>query len=314
MGRNLLSENNMDIDEELPEITIVSSKNINQTVEEEAESSETESDSGKESENRNKKKQEGINWTAYAFSWQDFVPAVYGALFLVDPSEIPSFLSLVSDVSDFLPDGALFFNFVFDWWFTEPLHPDEDSVKVVELKYPCTKCDLKFQFDWEVPKHYLEVHLASAPPRPKPPEPVKEPSPPKPVKEPSPKPREPTPEIYVEPYPPLEDWCWQDFLPSWSEYFLPTGDLVEYDNSDIEDDDPDPEPELKEPTPPTPPVVKALPPAPPVRPPIPAPVIKQSKFECRTCSKTICNSCFTKKCGTHNVEFKGTAKFACGLC
>ena len=197
---------------------------------------------------------------------------------------------------------------MFDWWFTEPLHPDEDSVKVVVLKYPCTKCDLKFQFDWEVPKHYLEVHLAAAPPRPPPP--PKEPTPPPPPPQPEPV-KEQTPEVYVEPYPWLEDWIWQDFLPSWSEDFLPFGDYIEYDNSDIEDDDPEPA-VVKEPTPP--PTARVAPPPPPPRPVIPAPVIKQSKFECRTCAKTICNSCFSKKCGAHNVEFKGTAKFACGLC
>lgn len=305
MGRNVVIEGAMDIDEELPEINI-SSKLI---LEESSDVSESDLSVNegckKESECKNK---EELKWTAFECGWQDFIPVVFTADFRVDATELPSLLSLISDVSDFLPDGALFFNFVFDWWFTEPLHPDEHSVKVVELKFPCTKCDLKFQFDWEVPQHYLEVHLASAPPRPRPeppkvPEPVQEPTV---VKEPTPE-----PEVYVEPYPPLEDWCWQDFLPPWSEYFLPSGDYIEYENSDIEDDEPEPPPVIKEPTPPPPPPPVILPPP---RPPIPAPVIKQSKFQCRTCDKIICNSCFTKKCGSHNVEFKGTAKFACGLC
>ena len=79
-------------------------------------------------------------------------------------------------MSQFLPDSALFFNFVFDWWFTEPLHPDEaapEVTRVKELKHACTKCGLRFQFDWEVPQHYLETHLAAAKPRVKTPEPVK---------------------------------------------------------------------------------------------------------------------------------------------
>ena len=306
----------MDIDEELPEITIIVRQTDKcETIDEVKQTLEDK----KQGVNR-KKEKESI-WPEYDCCWQDFVPSLLSTLFLAAPaSEIPSFLSLVTDVSDFLPDSALFFNFVFDWWFTEPLHPDEDSVRVVELKYPCTKCDLKFQFDWEVPKHYLETHLASAPPRPKPVEPT-----PEPVKIPTPEPvREPTPETYVDPYPPLEDWCWQDFLPDWSEYFLPSAGYFEYDNSDIEDDEPEPEPvTIKEPEPEPEPVIIREPPPPclppprparPERPALPAPVIKQSKFECRTCDKTICNSCFTKKCGAHNVDFKGTAKFACGLC
>ena len=303
MGRYCdVTETGMELDDQLPELKLSEFKKVKELTPEVEESVEKEEDSVVQ----------GSVWPEYEFSWQDFVPEVFSRLFLINPTDIPSFLSLVSDVSDFLPDGALFFNFVFDWWFTEPLHPDEDSVKVVELKYPCTKCDLKFQFDWEVPKHYLETHLAAAPQKPTP-EPVKQPEPkPEPV-------RAETPEVYVEPYPPLEDWCWQDFLPDWSQYFLPSVDYEEYDNSDIEDDDPDPEPvvEEREPTPKPEQVAPAviIPPAPIVpRRQSPTPVIKQSKFQCRTCDKTICNSCFTKKCGAHNVEFKGTAKFACASC
>ena len=300
----------MDIDdEELPELKLIAEQQDKcEPMNEEKHSS---GDTSVKKSVNGKQEKESI-WPEYDFCWQDFVPASLSPLFFAAPtSEVPSFLSLVTDVSDFLPDSALFFNFVFDWWFTEPLHPDEDSVKVVVLKYPCTKCDLKFQFDWEVPKHYLETHLASAPPRPKSPEPVKVPTP-EPVRIPTPEPvREPTPEIFIDPYPPLEDWCWQDFLPDWSDYFLPSPGYDEYDGSDIEDDDPDPEPVTKTPPPPPPPQPR---PVRPERPSLPAPVIKQSKFECRTCAKTICNSCFTKKCGAHNVDFKGTAKFACGLC
>ena len=218
----------------------------------------------------------------------------------------------MTDVSQFLPDSALFFNFVFDWWFTEPLHPDEDApevTKVKELKHACTKCGLRFQFDWEVPQHYLETHLAAAKPRVKTPEPVKRTPSPPPPQPPPPPVKEATPEVYVEPYPPLEDWCWQDFLPTWSESFLPSGDWLEYDTEDIEDDDPDPEPapepepapapvapvkEVQEPTPPPPPR--------PPRPPVAAPVLKQSKFECRTCSLTICNSCFTRTRAVNEIS------------
>ena len=130
----------------------------------------------------------------------------------------------MSDVSDLLPDGALFFNFCFDWWFTEPLHPDETSAVVVEAKFPCTKCDKKFKFDWEVPKHYLEVHLAASQEKPKEVSPLPPPAPVK--KEPTPE-----PEVYVEPYPPLEDWRWEDFLPDWDKPFLPSGHFFDFEKN-----------------------------------------------------------------------------------
>ena len=258
------------------------------------------------------------NTETFEFCWQDFVPVCLNSSFLFSQTTIPSLLSLVSDVSDLLPDGALFFNFCFDWWFTEPLHPDEDSVKVVELKFPCTRCDKKFQFDWQVSQHYLEVHQLGSqdkvkqlennpPPAPQ----VKE------AKEPTPE-----PEVYVEPYPLLTDWRWEDFLPDWNQPFLPHGDLIDFQEGDIEDDCPTPPPA----SPPPPPSPPSPPPPPPAaiidtpsvvhirRPQVLAPVIKQSKFLCKTCEKIICNSCFSKKCGVHNVEFKGTATFACSLC
>ena len=258
------------------------------------------------------------NIEAFEFCWQDFVPVCLNSSFLFGQTNIPSLLSLVSDVSDLLPDGALFFNFCFDWWFTEPLHPDEDSVKTVELKFPCTRCEKKFQFDWQVSQHYLESHQVSQLENKPPPE--------KEVKEPPPEPapekqvKEPTPEVYVEPYPLLEDWKWEDFLPDWNQPFLPHSDFIDYPESDIEDDCPTPPPS----PPPSPPPASPPPPPPPIlaRPSVLdirlpatlAPVIKQSKFLCRTCEKIICNSCFSKKCGVHNVEFKGTATFACSLC
>ena len=256
---------------------------------------------------------------AFEFCWQDFVPVSLSSSFLSSRPNIPSLLSLVSDASDLLPDGALFFNFCFDWWFTEPLHPDEDSVKVVELKFPCTRCERKFQFDWQVSQHYLEVHQACPVDKVKQEE-TKPPPQQTQTKEPTPE-----PEVYVEPYPLFIDWRWEDFLPDWDEPFLPYGDLIDFQESDIEDDCPTPPPASPSPSPPPPsPPSPPPPPAPPVlaippvldkRPqPILAPVIKQTKFLCRTCDKIICNSCFSKRCGVHNVEFKGTATFACSLC
>ena len=249
------------------------------------------------------KNTEELAWSAFDFCWQDFLPVSLSPSFLSAQTDIPSLLSLVSDVSDLLPDGALFFNFCFDWWFTEPLHPDETSAVVVEAKFPCTKCDKKFKFDWEVPKHYLEVHLAASQEKPKEVSPLPPPAPVK--KEPTPE-----PEVYVDPYPPLEDWRWEDFLPDWDKPFLPSGHFFDFENSDIEDDCPTPPPEPSPspppPSPPSPPPAPAPTPAPApparVRPAPAAPVIKQSKFLCRTCDKLICNSCFSKKCGAHHVE------------
>ena len=305
MGCDIV-DHEMETVEEIPDLDLkISAKTKSEIKEKNFPGDSCEDSTEEESASKNT---EELAWSAFEFCWQDFLPVSLSSSFLVTQTEIPSLLSLVSDVSDLLPDGALFFNFCFDWWFTEPLHPDEDSVVIVELKYPCTKCDKKFRFDWEVPKHYLEVHLASCTQE-KPKELEIKP-------EPAPVAREPTPEIYVDPYPPLEDWRWEDFLPDWDKPFLPYSEFIDFQSSDIEDDCPTPPPSPS-PTPPpapAPPVRREVTPAPapapapaPVlkcraRPDPPAPVIKQSKFLCRTCDKLICNSCFSSKCGAHNVE------------
>ena len=94
MGR-IVTENSMEIDDELPEIDITvkhseenSSDNLSATAAHEEDS--------KESVN---KKQEELLWTAFDCCWQDFAPAVFSSIFLIAPSELPSLLSLVSDVS-----------------------------------------------------------------------------------------------------------------------------------------------------------------------------------------------------------------------
>jgi len=274
------------------------------------------------------KKAEEFKWPVYDYSWQDFVPATFSIHLGQSSSEVPSLLSIVSDVSETVPNGALWFNFVFDWWFAEPLEPiDAPSDPTINLNFPCAKCDKKFQQDWEVTKHYIDVHLTGQPTKKQEikeslpeKETHKEPSPVKEIlKDPSPvkeiiQKQEPEeePEIYVDPYELLTDWRWQDFLPDWCETFLPSAYLDDYTNSDIEDDDPDP---------PTPPPVRKDP-TPQPSPQksrkfvlvTPAPVLKQTKYHCRTCDLTICNSCFTKKCGAHIVDFKGSATFACNLC
>lgn len=256
------------------------------------------------------KNAEEFTWPAYDYSWQDFVPAALSSELSHCSKEVPSLLSIVSDVSDTLPNGALWFNFAFDWWFTEPLEPiDEPSDPTINRNFPCAKCGEKFQHDWEVSRHFIDIHVVGQPIKKEIPPPPKEPSP-EPIPEPEPKPEpESEPEIYVEPYDLLLDWRWEDFLPDWSESFLPSPFLEHFNSEDIEDDDPDPPPQvIREPTPPPPPQRKVFVLV------TPAPVLKQTKYHCRTCDLIICNSCFSKKCGAHNVEFKGTAKFACGLC
>ena len=112
MGRDCdeTAEGGMEIEDQLPEIFLTEDfKKIVETFVEEDRTEEIEKDQDKSEESR---------WPEYEFIWQDFVPGVFSAIFLVSPTEVPSFLSIVSDVSDFLPNGALFFNFVFDWWFT----------------------------------------------------------------------------------------------------------------------------------------------------------------------------------------------------
>lgn len=225
-------------------------------------------------------------------------------------------------MSETLPNGGseFWFNFVFAWWFTVPLSPvDEEPPTPQNLTHPCAKCGQLFQHEWEVSRHYIDTHvLGGRPPAP----PVKAATPPPvrlPTPPPPPPPREETPELLHEPPPWWEEiiWAWEDFLPLWELPFLPTPVRYRWDSLTILCE------EEKEatPPPPPPPPQKSTPPPPPVTPPpkrvvvsIPAPVLKQTKYHCRTCNLTICNTCFTRQCSAHNVDFKGTAKFSCGAC
>ena len=38
---------------------------------------------------------------------------------------------------------------------------------------------------------------------------------------------------------------------------------------------------------------------------------KQTRYFCKTCNASVCNACFTAKCGAHNVQFLGSAYFHC---
>ena len=108
MGRVCDAGVGMETDEQLPELILTEDiKKIVETFVEE---------DNIEEEEKDQDKSEDTPWPEYEFIWQDFVPGVFSAIFLISPKEVPSFLSIVSDVSDFLPNGALFFNFVFDWW------------------------------------------------------------------------------------------------------------------------------------------------------------------------------------------------------
>jgi len=314
MGQEIVSDcENIDMadDEDIPDLCIENDVTFEKKQKEFIEKRDSVNSNGVACEESEKNAEE-FSWPVYDFNWQDFVPATLSPYFGQSSSEFPSLLSIVSDVTETVPNGALWFNFVFDWWFTEPLVPIDEPT-IISLDFPCAKCEQKFQHDWEVTRHYIDKHLTAQPVKkqvtpPPPPPVIKEPSPVKQIiKEPEP---EEEPEIYVEPYDLLLDWRWQDFLPDWSENFLPSAYLDFYPTSDIEDDDPDPPPPvIKDPTPqPSPPKKKKFVLV------VPAPVLKQTKYLCRTCDLTICNSCFSKKCGAHMVEFKGTAKFSCGLC
>ena len=94
MGRNVVNEGAMDIDEELPEINLKSSK---VALEESSDVSESDLSVNegckKESECKNK---EESKWTAFECGWQDFIPVVFTADFRVDATELPSLLSLIS--------------------------------------------------------------------------------------------------------------------------------------------------------------------------------------------------------------------------
>jgi len=38
---------------------------------------------------------------------------------------------------------------------------------------------------------------------------------------------------------------------------------------------------------------------------------KQTRYFCKTCNASVCNACFTARCGAHNVQFLGSAYFHC---
>eukprot|EP00091_Calanus_sinicus_P013040 TRINITY_DN29043_c0_g1_i1.p1 TRINITY_DN29043_c0_g1~~TRINITY_DN29043_c0_g1_i1.p1 ORF type:complete len:129 (+),score=34.38 TRINITY_DN29043_c0_g1_i1:35-388(+) len=52
------------------------------------------------------KNPEEFSWPVYDFCWQDFVPAAFCPYFGHSSKEVPSLLSIVSDVSDTVPNGA----------------------------------------------------------------------------------------------------------------------------------------------------------------------------------------------------------------
>jgi len=245
-----------------------------------------------------------LPWPAWPASWQDFAPAVLGLHAALVP--LPSLLEIVTDLDKVCPSlGGLWFNFVFDWWFAEPVEPVEAPAAPTAPTLPCSKCSRLFHQDWEVTTHYIETHLTSQPPpRPAPPPTPPSSTPPLPPPSPTslPPQEEEEEEECWEPAELLQDWRWQDFLPDWDNSFLPTSVNFNWDSVDILPGSPSP-------TPPSP--------GPPVRsdrPPPPAPRLKQSKFHCQTCQLTICNACFTRSCGAHSVQFRGTATFSCARC
>jgi len=252
-------------------------------------------------------------WPSFPFCWPDFLPGQLAQTF-ASPQELPSLLSVIDDVSESLPNGGseFWFNFVFSWWFTVPVDPVDEVAPTPKNKiHPCTKCDSLFQHEWEVSRHYIERHISVSPAAPPPkrvtPPPSLPTSPPPP---PPPAPREKSPDLLFEPPPWWEEvlWAWEDFLPLWELHFLPTPVRQRWSSLSIEEEEATPSPKA---TPPPP--CEATPPPPP-RPRSPPPVIKQTKYHCRTCNIIICNNCFTKKCGAHTVDFQGTAKFSCMAC
>jgi len=248
-------------------------------------------------------------WPSLPWSWQDFLPSKLAGFICTELSCIPSLLDFVPEVSDVLYGGAYWFNFAFEWWFTVPLHTtaDDDNQQQPqqELNWSCTKCSKKFKQDWEVPKHFIEVHaLAQKKKSPEPnivekvPEVVVEELP-EVVLEPLPlEDQEEDEEECLIPFDPFDDpfpWDWEDFLPV-CEFDL----LQQYLGPEPEPEPkPEPEPEYK---------------PKPLRELYPAPVLKQTKYFCSTCMLTICNSCFTKKCSSHKVDWMGQAKFGCEAC
>jgi len=249
---------------------------------------------------------EAFAWPVVRFTWRDFLPGDVAKVYLLVNQPLPSLLEIVDDVSESLPNGGseFWFNYVFSWWFTVPLDPvDEVPATKANQTKPCTKCAKLFQHEWEVSRHYIDSHLAAAPPKPPPPKP---PTPPPKEPTPPPPPKEATPELLVDPPDWWEEvaWAWEDFLPLWDLPFLPTPIRHRWNSLSIEQEEETPPP--PSPSPPPPP--------PPPRPKSPPPVIKQTKYHCRTCNLTICNTCFSKRCSSHNVDFKGTGTFGCGAC
>ncbi|XP_023346505.1 uncharacterized protein LOC111715422 [Eurytemora carolleeae] len=252
-------------------------------------------------------------WPAFAWIWQDFLPVHLVGRFSIQLSHIPSLLEFIPEVAQALTDGAYWFNFVFDWWFVSPLHEYEDVVPLIEesnLPWPCTKCTRRFQQEWQVSRHYIDTHVLPAKPE----------TAVKPIQEipnslPDIEKEEEKEEVFVTIFDQLEDpieWRWEDFLPDWDEDFLPTPHQEDFQTLDIFDPYPEPVPVPKPKPIPPPAEIKEITTRCILK--ICAPVLKQTKYFCMTCDKTICNSCFTAKCSKHNVNWMGQGKFACALC
>ena len=101
-----IADHEMESVEEIPELDLkISSKRKSEIKEENFTGDSCEDSSEQESASKNT---EELAWSAFEFCWQDFVPVSVSSSFLFSQTDLPSLLSLVSDVSDLLPDGALF--------------------------------------------------------------------------------------------------------------------------------------------------------------------------------------------------------------
>lgn len=258
----------------------------------------------------------------FAWIWQDFIPCKLREEFIASFSDLPSLLFYVPEVSDVLNEGAYWFNFVFQWWFASSNSHEEllASKEEPKLIWPCTSCDNKFAQEWEVSLHFINVHVSTKktegapifvhPPKPPEPEPIE-------IEEFWPREEE------FEPLPFIQNWFWQDFLPDWpdedflpSSFYFPFSDTLEIDGME------EMALSLIKPTPPTrksksrpSSIISTDRPTPQFQVRFLAPVLKQTKYLCVSCNHAlICNSCFKEKCSSHNVTFKGQAKFACEKC
>jgi len=251
----------------------------------------------------------------YTWIWHDFIPCKLTEDFVASFSELPSLLFYVPEVSDVLNEGAYWFTFVFEWWFASSNSHEEKIASKEEPKliWPCTSCDIKFAQEWEVSLHFINVHVTTKktegapkfihPPKPPEPEPVEE--------------EEFWPnEDEFDPLPFISNWYWQDFLPDWpDEIFLPSALAFYFPYEDTLEIDGMEEERLAQAVPPP---SKSRPSsfiAPDFQIRFLAPILKQTKYLCVSCNHAlICNSCFKEKCSSHNVTFKGQAKFACEKC